>query len=102
MKKVPFPLLILGFLVLVFGIFALAIMTGYYPVRDTLTHFYAFVFALVFITIMAIIGAVFLGMFISHRVFSSQGFTAFEEEMLKMKEDIAVMKSMIEDSDSED
>ncbi|MFO8109671.1 MAG: hypothetical protein R6U17_03995 [Thermoplasmata archaeon] len=99
MRKIPFPLLITGFIVVVFGIFSIALITGVFPVGDPLTHFYAFVFALVLVSVFAMIGAIFLGMFISHRVFSSQEFTAFEEEMLKMKNDIDHIRKKLEESE---
>ncbi len=98
-KKIPYPLLIVGFVVIVFGLFSLAMMTGIFPVGDILTDFYVFVFALVVISIMAIIGAIFLGMFISHRVFSSREFTSFEEEMLEMKNDIEIIRDKLEKKD---
>ena len=40
------------------------------------------------IILLALIGAIFLGMFLSHRILSSGTFTPFEEEMLRMREDI--------------
>ncbi len=96
MKKIPFSLIVIGFLVIVFGVFSIALITGFFPVRDLLTHFYVFVFALVIISIMGIIGAIFLGMFISHRIFSSRGFTTFEEEMLEMKDDVEYIRDKLE------
>ncbi len=101
MRRVPASLIILGFIVSIVGIFGIAIITGFFPMRDVLTGFYTFVFALVIISILAIIGAVFLGMFISHRVFSSRDFTAFEEEMLKMKNDIGTIKAMLEEKEED-
>ncbi len=48
-----------------------------------------------FIILFAIIGAIFLGMLLSHRILSIGGFTPFEEEMLKMREDInAINKNL--------
>ncbi|MFW5928446.1 MAG: hypothetical protein ACOCSL_04500 [Thermoplasmatota archaeon] len=67
--------------------------------RDILTGFYTFVFGLVVISILAIIGAVFFGMYISHRIFSTRQFTTFEEEMLKMKDDVEEIKKKLEEKD---
>ena len=36
-------------------------------------------------TVFAFIGAVFLGMFVSHRILSGKDFTPFEQEMLRMR-----------------
>ena len=60
-------------------------------------NFDAFMFALVFISILSIIGAVFLGMFITHKVTSISGFTPFEEEMLLMKEDVKEIKARLDE-----
>lgn len=38
--------------------------------------------------LFAIVGAIFFGMFLSHRILSIRSFTPFEEEMLKMREEI--------------
>jgi len=100
MKRVPIPLVMLGAIIIGVGLVAVAIMTGIWPIGDLLTGFYAFVFGLVIISILAIIGAVFLGMYISHRVFSRREFTAFEEEMLKMKEDVEKIKEKLEEKES--
>ncbi len=42
----------------------------------------------VFVITIAIIGAIFIGMFISHRLLTHGGFTPFEEEMLRMRQDV--------------
>lgn len=101
MKKLPFPLLLFSVVLVVLGVITLGLMTGFIPVRDIFASFITFVFTLVIITVLAIIGAVFLGMFISHRVFSTRQFTAFEEEMLKMKEDIEYIKEKVEEMEED-
>lgn len=101
MKKVPMPLLIVGMLVLSLGLLAIGMMTGYIPLRDIFASFVTFVFTLVIITVLAVIGAVFIGMLISHRVFSSRQFTTFEEEMLKMKEDLNDIKETLDEMKEE-
>ena len=102
MRKVPFPLILLTIIVVVVGVISIGLITGLIPLRDIFTGFYTFVYALVIITILAIIGAVFLGMFISHRVFSSRQFTTFEEEMLKMKDDVEYIKETLEELKEEE
>lgn len=58
------------------------------PVQSALGNLLSFVFALVFTTILALIGALFVGIYISQRMQSPGGFTRFEEEMLRMRKDV--------------
>ncbi|HKV90591.1 MAG TPA: hypothetical protein VJQ43_05275 [Thermoplasmata archaeon] len=58
------------------------------PVQSAVGNLLSFVFALVFTTILALIGALFVGIYISQRMQSPGGFTRFEEEMLKMRGDV--------------
>jgi hypothetical protein len=48
------------------------------------------------IIILALIGAIFVGMMLSHRILTVGAFTPFEEEMLKMREDIKAIKEKID------
>lgn len=41
-----------------------------------------------FLIVVAIVGAVLLGMFISHRLLTHGGFTPFEEEMMRMRKEV--------------
>lgn len=66
------------------------------PVQSALGNLLSFIFALVFTTILALIGAIFIGIYISQRLQSSVGFTPFEEEMLKMRADVARLKTDLE------
>jgi len=43
---------------------------------------------LIVISVLAIIGATFLGIYISHRILSTRDFTPFEQEMLRMSEEV--------------
>ncbi len=58
------------------------------PLISAISNLVAFVFALVFTTILALIGALFIGIYISQRLQSGGGFTEFEEEMLRMRADV--------------
>jgi hypothetical protein len=58
------------------------------PVESVIGNLVAFIFALVFTTILALVGALFVGIYISQRLSAGGGFTAFEEEMLKMRSDV--------------
>lgn len=55
---------------------------------DPIGSFLVFIFALMVISILSIIGAVFVGMFVSHRILSTKGFTPFEQEMLRMRQEV--------------
>lgn len=66
------------------------------PVQSALGNLISFIFALVFTTIVALVGAIFIGIYISQRLQSPSGFTPFEEEMLKMRADV---KSIREELD---
>jgi hypothetical protein len=58
------------------------------PLSQVVANPYTFVFALVFTTIVALIGAIFIGIYISARLLSPRGFTPFEEEMLRMRAEV--------------
>lgn len=66
----------------------IGVFTGALNPTDLITSFFTFVFALAVIVVLAIIGAVFVGIFVSHRILSSQTFTPFEVEMLKMRDEV--------------
>jgi hypothetical protein len=67
------------------------------PVQSAVANLLSFVFALVFITILELVGALFIGIYISQRMQSNRGFTPFEEEMLRMRSDLVEMKRTVED-----
>jgi hypothetical protein len=67
------------------------------PIQLAIGDPLAFVFALVFTTILALVGAVYIGIYISARLLRTQGFTPFEEEMLKMRGDIRDVRAMVEE-----
>jgi hypothetical protein len=62
------------------------------PIQNILSDPLAIVVALIFTTLIALVGAIFIGVFVSHRILSPTGFTPFEEEMLRMRSDIQEIK----------
>ena len=58
------------------------------PVQSVIGDPLSFVFALVFTTILALVGAIFIGIYSANRLLSPTGFTAFEEEMLRMRKEV--------------
>jgi hypothetical protein len=66
------------------------------PVQSAIGDPLAFVFALVFTTILALVGAVFIGIYASARILSPPGFTPFEEEMLQMRSEIRQLAAALD------
>jgi len=74
----------------------LSIVTGILTLGNIVGFFVLFVFALVVISVLAIVGAVFVGMFVSHRILSTKGFTPFEQEMLRMRQEVRDLAERID------
>jgi len=72
------------------------ILTGFITPASQIASFLTLIYALVVISVLAFIGAIFLGMFVSHRILSGKGFTPFEQEMLRMRQDIRDLNDRIE------
>jgi len=51
-----------------------------------------FVFSLVLITLLALVGAVFVGFYLSSQIYSARSFTPFEQEMLRMRQDVTELR----------
>ena len=85
-------LLIVAVLVVVW----LLIIEGVITPGSLIGSFYGFLFALGLISVLAIIGAIFLGTWVSHRIMASQGFTPFEEEMLKMHQEVRELRDRVD------
>jgi hypothetical protein len=66
------------------------------PVQAAFTDPLALVFALVFTTILALVGAVFIGIYASARILNPTGFTPFEEEMLQMRSEVRELKVAVD------
>jgi len=73
-----------------------AIVAGYIRPTDLVGSFFTFVFALLVISILSMIGAVFVGIFVSHRILSAKGFTPFEQEMLRMRQEVRDLSERVE------
>jgi len=67
------------------------------PVQNVIGDPLTIVIALVFTTIVALVGAIFIGVYLSHRILSPTGFTPFEEEMLRMRADVQQVKRDVEE-----
>jgi len=102
MRRIPISLKVISIAIIILGGVGLAMIIGWIQFQDIFYNFIAFVFGLVIISFLAVIGAVFVGMFISHRIFSSREFTTFEEEMMKMRKDVEDIKKKIDEMDRMD
>lgn len=82
--------------IVLFSIFV-AEITEAIRLTDLISYFFVFVLALVIIAVLAVIGAAFMGVLITHRIFSVKSFTPFEEEMLQMRKEVKEIKKKIDD-----
>ncbi len=82
--------------IVLFSIFV-AEITEAIRLTDLISYFFVFVLALVIIAVLAVVGAAFMGVLISHRIFSVKSFTPFEEEMLQMRKEVKEIKKKIDD-----
>lgn len=71
-------------------------LVGLVSFEDIIANFFVFVFSLVVIAILAVIGAVFIGMVITHRILAGKEFSPFEGEMMKMAEDVRFIRERLE------
>ena len=87
-RKAKTPLSYITLIVL-FCIIAFLFALVLYPdITDVFVYLRAAIVGWIALILLALIGAIFIGMFLSHRILSIGGFTPFEEEMLKMRKDI--------------
>ena len=71
-----------------------------FPISVVLTDPVTLVVSLVFTTIVAVIGAIFIGIFFSTRLLSPRGFSPFEEEMLRMRGELREIRALLEEQRS--
>lgn len=75
--------------IIFFCIIVLFFAFFFYPdITDVFFYLRAAIVGWIVLILLALIGAIFVGMFLSHRILSIGGFTPFEKEILKMREDI--------------
>ena len=90
--------MVAGFLVLIILIIvAVAQILGKFSYQDIIySNFWVFMFSLLTIVILSIIGSAFIGMYISQKYLSDRNFTPFEEEMLKMRKEVGEIREKIQ------
>lgn len=96
-SRVPPSYIVIVSILLTFAGIIILWFMGYITFEDLYANFFFLIFQLVTITILAILGAVFLGMLLSHRILSAK--TDFSPlEMATMETNVNV-KKMQEDID---
>ena len=82
---------------LIVGVLAaveVGILTGLIP-QDPFLSLITVLYALAVISVLSIVGAVFVGMFVSHRILSTRGFTPFEQDMLRMRQEVRELSDRV-------
>ncbi len=68
-----------------------------FPISAVLGDPISLVVSLVFTTIVAVIGAIFIGIYATTRLLRPSGFTPFEEEMLRMRVDVQELRRAVDE-----
>ena len=95
--RIPLIYIFILIILIVIAIWIVGTFSGLIPIYDILLNFVGFISMLISITMLAVVGAIFLGMYLSHRILSKKGFTPFEISMMEMHEDIKELKGRIKD-----
>ena len=74
----------------------IGVLTGFITPAGLISQFLTLIVGLVVISVFAFVGAIFLGIFVSHRILSGKGFTPFEQEMLRMRQDLRELNDRTE------
>ena len=93
--RIPTIFIVLVIILIIIAILIIGFLSGIFLVTDILLNFIGFISMLVSITTLAIVGAIFLGMYLSHRILTKRGFTPFEISMMEMHEDIKEIKKRL-------
>ena len=93
--RIPLLFYFLLIILIIIATWIIGTVTGIIPITDILLNFIGFISMLVTITMLAIVGAIFIGMYVSHRILTKKGFTPFEISMMEMHEDIKDIKKRI-------
>lgn len=66
------------------------------PLQTAALNVLSVLFAIVLVTILALVGAVFIGIYLTQRMLSPQAFSPFEEEMLKMRAEVTELRREVQ------
>jgi len=90
--KIPLSFSVLVAVILVWAIYTALAWSGVLDVGSDAALMAAFITGWVGVLVFAILGAFLLGMYASHRILSLGDITPFEEDMLRMKEDVSAIR----------
>ncbi|MFQ5920372.1 MAG: hypothetical protein ACE5I4_10080 [Thermoplasmata archaeon] len=72
-------------------------LSGLIFLEDLLANPILFLVAFVIVAVLSAVGAMFIGVFVTHRIFASSEFTPFEQEMLHMREEVREIRERLEE-----
>ncbi|MEE8198421.1 MAG: hypothetical protein V3R46_04000 [Thermoplasmata archaeon] len=72
-------------------------ISGVLTLADLAANPVLFLVAFVIVAVLSAVGAMFIGVFVTHRIFASTEFTPFEEEMLRMREEVRQIRERLEE-----
>ncbi|MFQ6012856.1 MAG: hypothetical protein ACE5LS_04360 [Thermoplasmata archaeon] len=82
--------------VLLLIVFVLELM-GILTFEDLAANPILFLVAFIIVAVLSAVGAMFIGVFVTHRIFASSEFTPFEQEMLRMREEVRAIRERLEE-----
>ena len=93
--KTPFSYILWIILFIIIALFV-SLLTGIISITNVFFYIMGAIVGWTALIILALIGAILIGMLLSHRILSIGGFTPFEKEMLKMRKDIEDIKKKLD------
>ena len=94
--RIPIIYYVIIVALIIIATWIIILQLGFVTVESLLLNFYGFISMFVIISMLAVLGAIFMGMFISHTILVSRTFTPFEREMLEMREDLTKINEKLE------
>ncbi|MCI4322594.1 MAG: hypothetical protein L3K03_00980 [Thermoplasmata archaeon] len=67
------------------------------PLATAILSPYSILIGILLVTILALVGAVFVGFYLSSRIYSTRSFTPFEEEMLHMRTEVSELREELKE-----
>ncbi|MFQ5919493.1 MAG: hypothetical protein ACE5I4_05545 [Thermoplasmata archaeon] len=72
-------------------------LSGVLTLADLAANPVLFLVAFVIVAVLSAVGAMFIGVFVTHRIFASSEFTPFEQEMLRMREEVREIRERLDE-----
>lgn len=72
-------------------------LSGILTLEDLAANPILFLVAFVTVAVLSAVGAMFIGVLLTHRIFASSEFTPFEKEMLRMREEVREIRERLEE-----